>query len=371
MNLRMLFKSSLLAMLTVGLFSCSDSKNDEPDNNEPQPLPSAKGGAYFLNQGQMSLNIEGMFSFLDYKDYEMNNNVFVNANHRSLGNTPQCGIRYGSKIYLGVYESNTIEILDASTFVSLKQLNLTSTDTGTHPRAMVSEKGKVYITMFDGYVARLDTLSLEIDGRVKVGPNPETPAILNNKLYVPNSDGMNWEVGYGTTASIIDLNTFTVESTVNVPLNPNTFMAVKGHLYLLAKGNYGNIAGAVYEIDPSIVSIQANDPEGGYRRIVNATEVYGGNNVWVYMNCPYDQPDREYGRYDVSTETLTKFTAEEVIYPNAIAVDPKYGYIYITSYIMDGVYPSYIAPGFVTMYDSNLKYRGKFDIGAGPTTIFF
>ncbi|MDE5869787.1 MAG: hypothetical protein K2H18_06105, partial [Muribaculaceae bacterium] len=322
-------------------------------------------------QGQLSLNVEGSLSYLDLKDMKMENDVFQKANNRSLGNTPQCGVRYGDKIYIGTYESNTIEVLDARTFISQKQIRLDAATTGTSPRCMVTDKNKVYITMFDGYVARLDTLSLEIDGCVKVGPNPEKPAILNNRLYVPNSDGMNWAVGYGTTASIIDLNSFTVTATVNVPLNPDRFMAVAGKLFLLSKGDYYDIKGAIYEIDPKIDQLQKDDPESGYKYLLRATDAAAGLNEIVYYNVPFDKPEREYGKYNVSTEVRTTWTPKEVIYPNSIAVDPGLGYIFIASYVMDGPFPSYTAPGFITVYDPDFKFITQGNIGAGPTCIFF
>lgn len=366
MRKNILFKSMLCAMLSIGFVSCS---NDDPGT--PVPIPTGTDAAYFLNQGQMSLNVEGSLNYLDYENLRMENNVFQKANQRSIGSTPQCGVRYGDKIYVGTYESNTIEILDARSFISIKQLKLDAATTGTNPRAMVADKNKIYITMFDGYVARLDTLSLEIDGRVKVGPNPEKPAILNNRLYVPNSDGMNYLVGYGTTASIIDLNSFTVTATINVPLNPDRFMAVGGKLFLLSKGDYYDIKGAVYEIDSNIDKLQKENPDSGYTYLFKATDATSGNQKIAYFNVPYDQPEREYGIYNVVTGDKETWNPEEVIYPNSIAIDPVYGYIYITSYIMDGIWPSYTAPGFVAMYDSQLKFMKKEEIGSGPTCIFF
>ncbi|MDE6296592.1 MAG: hypothetical protein K2L89_01995 [Muribaculaceae bacterium] len=363
-----LFAGLLTAVLTLGATGCS---NDEPDNPTPLPTPNSASSVYFLNQGQLALNVEGSLNILDYKNMTVENNVFQKANHRSLGNTPQCGVRYGNKIYIGTYESNTIEILDARSFTSIKQLRLDAATTGTSPRCMVTDKNKIYITMFDGYVARLDTLSLEIDGRVKVGPNPEKPAIMNNRLYVPNSDGMNWAVGYGETASIIDLSSFTVKATVKVPLNPDRFMAVGSKLFLLSKGDYYDIKGAVYEIDPNIDELQKEDPDSGYTYLFRATDAASGMNNIVYYNVPFNKPDREYGRYNVATEVRTTWTPKEVIYPNAIAIDPLYGYIFIASYVMDGVYPSYTAPGFVTVYDNDLKFIKQGEIGAGPTCIFF
>ena len=365
--------NALTLLLSVTLLpSCSD--NDEPDNGGKNPDPVAVSyGAYVLNQGQDYAQVEGSLTYINPADnFSVKNNVFTNVNKRSLGTTPQCGVRYGSKVYLGICDSSTIEIIDATSFKSLKQIKLDAATTGTSPRGMAMDNGKVYVTMFDGYVARLDTASLEIDGRVQVGPNPETPAIFNGKLFVPNSDGLNHAVGYGETASIINLATFTVESTVKVPLNPNKFLATDHNLYLLTKGNYYDIEGAIYEIDPSIADMQKEDKGDGYKLIAEATSFAAFGDELIYLNTPYTNSTlRYYAKYDINSGKITTWNAPEVIYPNELNVDPFSGDIYVASYYMDGQYPSYILPGFVAIYDKNFTFKKKCEVGSGPSCIFF
>ena len=365
--------NALTLLLSVALLpSCSD--NDEPDNGGKNPDPVAVNyGTYVLNQGQDYAQVEGSLTYINPEDnFSVENNVFVNVNKRSLGSTPQCGVRYGSKVYLGICDSSTIEIIDATSFKSLKQIKLDAATTGSSPRGMATDNGKVYVTMFDGYVARLDTASLEIDGRVQVGPNPEIPAVFNGKLFVPNSDGLNYAVGYGETASIINLATFTVESTVKVPLNPNKFLATDNNLYLLTKGNYRDIDGAIYEIDPSIANLQKEDNGDGYKFIAEATSFAAFGDALVYLNTPYTNSTlRYYAKYDIKSGNTTTWNAPEVIYPNELNVDPFSGDIYIASYYMDGPYPSYILPGFVAIYDKNFTFKKKCEVGSGPSCIFF
>ena len=367
------FANALTLLLSVAFLpSCSD--NDEPDNSNKNPDPiAASYGAYVLNQGQDYAQVEGSLTYINPADnFSVKNNVFTNVNKRSLGTTPQCGVRYGSKVYLGIFDSSTIEIIDATSFKSLKQIKLDATTTGTSPRGMAMDNGKVYVTMFDGYVARLDTASLEIDGRVQVGPNPETPAIFNGKLFVPNSDGLNYAVGYGETASIINLATFTVESTVKVPLNPNKFLATDNNLYLLTKGNYKDIQGAIYEIDPSIADVQKEDKGDGYKLIAEATSFAAFGDELIYLNTPYTNSTlRYYAKYDINSGKITTWNAPEVIYPNELNVDPFSGDIYVASYYMNGQYPSYILPGFVAIYDKSFTFKKKCEVGSGPSCIFF
>ncbi|MDE7413751.1 MAG: hypothetical protein K2N05_08210 [Muribaculaceae bacterium] len=352
--------------------SCSDDK-PSPDNPNPDPTPSKQShGAFILNQGQDYNKIEGSLNYIDLSTLSVSKDIFTEVNHRSLGTTPQCGICYGNKIYIGVYGSNTIEILDADSYQSIKQIKLDSS-TGTEPRSMVKYDGKILISMFDGYVARLDTTSLEIESKVKVGPNPEKMAIYKGKLYVPNSDGNNWMVGYGTTASIIDLATFSVESTVNVPLNPENFMVSNDRLFLLSRGNYRMVPSNLYEIDPEIAQLQKKDPEAGYSLIASATIATPAEEHIYLIDAPYKQNEISisYSKYNTKTSKLEKWNPTDISYPNQIAVEPYSGNVIVTSYILDGIFPSYTAPGYAVVYDKDESIIKKFDIGSGPAAIFF
>ncbi|MDE6717715.1 MAG: hypothetical protein K2J70_05945 [Muribaculaceae bacterium] len=367
----------LTAMLLIaGVSSCSDDpENPSEDSDLPsqtQPDFVSGQGVFLLNQGQFYNGIEGSLNFFDFSDLKVSNNIFAEINKRSLGDTPQCGVAYGGKIYIGVYNSNTIEILSASDYKSIKQILLDGTH-GKEPRAIVPEGDKLYITMYDGYVARLDTTTLSIDKSVKVGPNPETPVIHKGKLFVPNSDGMNWANGYGTTASIVDLATFNVEATVDVPLNPDTFLSSGNRLFLLSKGNYGDVESALYEIDPEIASIQTTSDKKGWIKIANAT-IVGADNEKVYLiNAPFREDGIviDYSIYNTLSSVIEEWKPEGVDYPNAMAADPFTGNVVISSYIMDGPFPSYTAPGYGVLYGKDLKQKAKFNIGTGPAAIFF
>ena len=84
---------------------------------------------------------------------------------------------YGDKMYIAVYGESTIEVTD------LKAKSIKQVKTEGQPRYMVSEGGKVYISYYNGYVARLDTASLEVEAKVKVVRNPEQLAVSSNKLF--------------------------------------------------------------------------------------------------------------------------------------------------------------------------------------------
>ena len=55
--------------------------------------------------------------------------------------------------------------------------------------------------MYDGYLARLDTLTMTIDKSVAVGANPDQIALHYDKIYVPVSEGMNYPITAALRAS--------------------------------------------------------------------------------------------------------------------------------------------------------------------------
>src|SRR5690554_7499977 len=51
----------------------------------------------------------------------------------------------------------------------------------------------VFVSSYDGYVSAIDTSSLTVTNRIKVGRNPEGICISNNSLFVANSGGLDYK----------------------------------------------------------------------------------------------------------------------------------------------------------------------------------
>lgn len=351
------FSFAAIACAMTVFVSCSD--NDEPDGPNPE-VPKVTEGVYILNEGNYSLNLEGGLNMIDYATGKYEMNLFKKANGKSLGNTPQCGIVYGSKIYIGVCESKVIHILDRNTYKTVKQLNLEDSDKGSKPRSLVAKDGKVYISMYEGYVARLDTVSCEIDASVRVGDNPEEIAIVGNKLYVPNSEGMNWEVGYGTTASVINLASFTVEKTFTVPLNPYTFLSNGKDLFLICRGNYFDVKAGAYRVNE----------DGTYKQIGTANlGAINGNEMYL-IDFPWGGTPTYY-HYDIAKDKMTQVEFNEIPAPTSVGIDPNTGNIVFTADIYEGGQQQTFLPGKVFLYDNNRKLVKEYDGLVGRGSIFF
>lgn len=207
---------------------------------------------------------------------------------------------------------------------------------------------------------------MSIDASVKVGSNPELPALYQGKIYVPNSDGMNpdaWNgtAPYGKTASVIDEASFTLIETIAVPENPYQFFVNETGLYLMSKGNYADVPSALYKVTGK-----------DFNKIVDCTLAASSNEKFYTVNDPfYSEETRQYNVYDCSTGSVSTWMPKEVIWPSNVAYDIIAGKLLVTSYVMNGQYPSYEAPGFVCVFDKDGQFEGKYDIGAGPSCIFF
>lgn len=349
--------------ITLFMTACDEEKHIEPEDPfTPEPIANSNS-VFVLTQGNFYSGIEGGLNVIDYKAQTIKTNVFRAANNISLGDTPQCGVAYGSKIYVGTSTSNTIEVMDAITFKSISRITLSTDITGISPRSMVASRGKIYVSMYDGYLAQLDTTTLAVENRVKVGDNPEKIALYNGKIYVPNSGGMNYPT-YNNTASIVDPNTMTVEKTITVGLNPTEFVVVDDKLFLLCMGDYADVESKVYEIKQ----------DGTSTEICNATMIAALDDDLAIVNEPFTngEPIVEYKLYNVDGNLLTDWNIERPDYAMAIYHDDNADMVYVASYNMNGLYPDYNNPGYVNAYDEdNFRLIKKYDLGSGgPACIF-
>lgn len=111
------------AILTMSLTSCWG--DDDPDYFVP-----TTHGVYVLNEGVWGADN----SNLSYIDLYTGN---INNGKKQLGDTGQDILIYGSKMYVTVSESKTIEVMDKFTCETLKSIKLSGTQ---KPRYFVTKR---------------------------------------------------------------------------------------------------------------------------------------------------------------------------------------------------------------------------------------
>lgn len=321
-------------------------------------------GVYILNSGKMGNNNSNI-SFYNFLTTEFKTKVFESANGTSLGDTGQDMVVYGSKMYIAVYGSGVIYVTDKQG-KKLAAIESVKGDKKQQPRGLTSYEGKVYATLYDGYLAKIDTTKLEIESQVAVGRNPEYVRAANNKLYVANSGGLDYNtpLGYDKTVSVVDVATFRETEKIPVVINPDK-MAVdsEGDIYVISNGNYGDIPNTLQRIDAST------------HKVTNV-----GNATWMSMNNDklyiiYSQYDANWNQvvsyhiFDAKTEKMLtdKFITDgtTVNKPFSINADPVYNYIYIGT-------SDYTNNGDMYIFTSDGKLVKKLDTGGlNPAGAYF
>jgi YVTN family beta-propeller protein len=369
MNVRDFLKlMSMLVAVPFVLTACD--KDDDPEVT-PTPAPpvepdysvdSDKQGIYVFNSGNEGMSIEGSLSFINFSQKAVTNGLFKAKNGRSLGMTVQNGAIWNNKLYVAVYGSNTIEVMDKVTTESIKQIKL-GTEDGL-PRFVLADDSYVYVSTQTGFVTRINPETDAVDKTIAVGPNPEEMVILNNFLYVVNSDGLNWESGYanGKSVSKIDLTSFTEVKKIEIGINPTRIVTDGTNVYALSMGDYGATPSSIWKIDAN-----DNATDTG----IGATWLAVSNGVLYTINSVYNEDwttTNYYKSYNLSDMSVKSeaFLVEEVDAPAAITIDAEGGSIYVSSYNLAYGYASYDTDGYVNQYDLDGKLVKKYDVGVGP-----
>ncbi|MDR2916053.1 MAG: hypothetical protein LBV74_14715 [Tannerella sp.] len=350
MNKKFFTQVALCATMILPVFtSCSD--DDEPT---PEPVVSAEY-VYVLNCGDMGSNNTSL-SMYNIEDGTVTKDIFEVQNGRRLGDMGQDIVVSGSQIFIAMYGESTVEVTDLEA-KSIKQIK-----TDGQPRALVADRGKIYVTYFNGYVARIDTASLEVEAKVQVGRNPERITVANNKLYVANSGGMdyNTEVGYDKTISVIDITSFTEIKKIEVIINPDNVVSDNNSgVYVISKGNYnmGNPP-----VPNTLQKIDVNTDEVSV--VTNATMMTMAGNTLYYIYSQWGEDGEEIMYYTYNT-TNSSIVSENFIGdtkisgPYQINYDASYEHLFITT-------SDYRNDGDVYMFDKSNNFVKTFEVGMNP-----
>jgi YVTN family beta-propeller protein len=353
------FKQHYLLGLFLALTVLSACRKDGNGTGEPDKPTAERQGIYVLSEGIMNAN-NTTLSYYNYDTKVLTTDQFTAVNGRGLGDTGNDIKIYGSKMYIVVNVSSTLEIVNPKTGVSIKKLDIKDNNVGRQPRYIVFNKNKAYLSSYDGTVAVIDTASLAIEKYIKVGRNPEKMAISNGKLYVANSGGLDWATAYDKTVSVIDLNTNTEIKKITVVENPRGVVADQyGDVYVLSTGNYGNIK-------PSMAIINSKTD------LVTSQKEFSGGSMVINGDLAYlAAAEGKLKVYNVKTETVEKenfIIADEKIKIKSItgvAVDELTGEVFVANS------PSWSTSGEVYCLDKDGKYKYDIKVGISPNNMVF
>lgn len=201
-------------------------------------------GFFILNEGNY-LAGNGTISFYSLETGEMYNDLFGTVNGRALGDIPSFMATEGSRGFVVVNNSGTIESVDLSTMESL------GTVTGlTSPRQMVIQGDKGYISSLqDGKITIMDLDGMVVSDEIEVGATTEAMVISAGRLFAAH-----WSAG--STISVTDITSGNLISTISVGLEPESMVLDhNGKLWVLCTGGWHG------EEIPRIVRINASTLE--------------------------------------------------------------------------------------------------------------
>ena len=359
--------------------ACDDDENTGNGGGETDDQAfRAEYGIYVFNAGNQASSIDGSLSFIDLAEPRTyKNDVFMEINGRSLGSTVQDGVVLGDNMYIAVFQSNTIEVVNKNTVESITQIAPTTAQ-GSQPRDIVTDGKYVYVSMYDGYVSRIDPASNTIDKTVAVGPNPEEMAVLDGYLYVVNSDGMNYGNGYvnGKSVSKIKLSDFTEETKISIGVNPCKIVAheASGKLFVICMGDYTAAnPNSLWTIDAATEEVTDLHAPVSMMCLAN-------NTLYTVYNQYGSPEDNQYISYNATDNSVVSeafipadkisedFTANVVDNPAGIIVNPADGHIFVTSYVNDPV-NAYATPSYVFEYDAQGEALARYDVGVGAVNM--
>ena len=254
-------KVKVFILLVVAVIATSCRNEDIifiPETVEvARPEFTSVTGFCLLNEGNMGSN-KATLDLYDYTTGKYTRNIYAKANPdvpKELGDVGNDLGIYGSRIYAVINCSNKVEVMDKDTRKRLGQIDIPNC------RFIRFCDGYAYVTSYagpvvidpdykqQGYVAKVDTATLQVVDRCIVGFQPDELEIVDGKIYVANSGGY-LVPNYENTVSVIDLKSFTEEERIAIDINLKYVKADRhGILWVVSRGDYYDTPGNVHAYD--------------------------------------------------------------------------------------------------------------------------
>lgn len=367
-----------LCIATITLLS--SCRGDEDPIIPPTPTPVTPGesvdikGFFLLNEANMGSNKAS----LDYFDYESGTyfkNIFPQRNPgvvKELGDVGNDIQIYGDKLYAVINCSHLVEVMDVNTGRHHGTISIPNC------RYITFDKGYAYVSSYAGpvlidpnarlgYVAKVDTTSLQVVGECTVGYQPEEMVVRHNKLYVANSGGYRVP-NYDNTVSVIDLLSFKETHKITVAINLHRMkMDNYGNIYVTSRGDYKNIHSNTYIIN-------SDDMVSGNLQLPASNMALCGDSLYVYSTEWHEATKKKiitYAIIDTGTKTIvsrnfiTDGTDKKIEMPYGIAVNPQTREIFVTDA------KDYITPGTLYCFTPDGKKKWEVTTGDIPAHIVF
>lgn len=363
MKLRSFFMGALcLLAMGVSFVACDDDNDDFLDDSgsKVENLPGRR--AYILYEGDWGVGNSGISFYAPDGNADFIPDIYKVQNGTGLGDTGLSMVEDDDRIYVVVSGSNYVARLNAA---AVEQCRQTFENT---PRYIDVEGGYVYVTQYGGRVSKLDANTLKEVGVYSGGEYLEGIAECGGKLYVANNRHDTYT--YNKEVLVINAQTMKQESSIEVVVNPERLWEDDGRIYLISRGDYGNVKNQLQVIDPRTNQVTP---------IAEATKLAEYNDMLylINSNTVYDSnwnatTTNEFFTYDIRTGQVSDHTflnnapaelSSATIY--LFEVDDETGDIYIGT-------SDYVSEGKIYRFDRSGSLKETFNAGGvNPNSMLF
>ena len=327
---------------------------------KPEPLVADfENGVLCMNEGLFQQN-NASLSFYSLDSSITKPDIFSTINGRGLGDTANDMIFY---FYLGqpyiaiaVDVSSQVEILDALTLKSVKQIPIFNGTSAREPRALKYYNNFLYVINYDGTVTQIDLSNYSITQNYNCGLNPESAEIVNNLMYVVNSGGLNYPT-YDSTITVINLTNGATSSFITAINCSSIAKDADNELYVISRGDYGSIPPKLLRLSSTTNSVIETFNIG------ITTMAYFDNKLYYF-----DQNDNGIHILNTQTETIDNSILIDCSnFQNLykIEIDVNNSLIYLTD--ANG----YVNSSTVKCYDLNGNFKYEFTSGLNTGKLLF
>jgi len=371
-------KTLLLLILLLVLAACRTIEPITPSERTDVGSGDAGNiaGFFLLNEGNMGSN-KCTLDYYDYASGIYHKNIYAERNPgvvQELGDVGNDLAIYGSKLWAVVNCSNLVEVMDVATARHIGQVSIPNC------RYIVFKDRYAYVSSYAGpvevdpncrlgYVAKIDTTTLQVVDTCVVGYQPEEMVIAGGKLYVANSGGYRVP-DYDHTVSVIDLASFKEIKKIDVAPNLHRMeLDAYGNIWVSSRGDY-------YDIQPMtfLISTQSDSVIDQLDLLACSDMTLCGDSLYVYSNAwSYftQTSDVNYAIVNVKTRQvvtrrfITDGTETQFQNPYGIAVNPNTHEIFVTDA------RDYITPGKVYCFSPEGRLKWSANTGDIPSRIVF
>lgn len=307
-------------------------------------------GFYLLNEGNMGSN-KATLDYYNFRTGHYTRNIFGFANPnvpKEMGDVGNDLGIYGSKLYAVINCSNKIDVMDKNTVKKIGQIEIPNC------RFIKFYGGYAYVTSYAGpvvinpdyeqlgYVAKVDTTTLQVVATCLVGFQPDELDIINGKIYVANSGGY-MVPNYENTVSVIDIDSFTEEKRIEIDINLQCCRADHhGNLWISSRGDYFDNLSRLFVYDTRHERLLKTFDTKVSSLWLDGDSLYVIGNQFSYVTMKNEVTFaliNTSSLEQVATNFITDGTEQEITMPYSVAVNPITKEIYVTDA------KDYVSPG--------------------------